>query len=80
MQHKKIGPAVRLRVTHRTGRRLVGWDALFHVVGVYENSASVARIMITVDTAPPSAVADHVIAAVAFACPFAYTVGEFSAV
>jgi hypothetical protein len=27
---------------------------------MYENSASVARIMIMVATAPPSAVADHV--------------------
>jgi hypothetical protein len=36
------------------------WDVLFQVVGMYENSARVARIMMMVATAPPSAVADHV--------------------
>jgi hypothetical protein len=33
---------------------------LFQVVGMYENFARVVRIMMTVATAPPSAVADHV--------------------
>lgn len=34
---------------------------MFHVVGMYENSARVAKIMIMVDTAPPRATALHVI-------------------
>jgi hypothetical protein len=33
---------------------------LFRVVGMYENSANAARIIMTVATAPPSAAADHV--------------------
>ena len=54
-----IEPALRPRVTHKKRGRLVKCDALFHVVGMYEISARVAKIMITEDTAPPSAVADH---------------------
>ena len=54
---------------------------MFHVVGMNENSARVARIMITVDTAPPRAVADHVIAAVGpDAFLGVYTRGELYAV
>jgi len=53
---------VRARVTRRKSNRRVRWDVLFQVVGMYENSARVARIMMIVAIAPPSAVADHVIA------------------
>ena len=53
---------VRPGVTHRKSSRRVRCSELFYVEGVYENSASVAKIMITEDTAPPSAIADHYIA------------------
>jgi hypothetical protein len=60
---KMVGPAVRANVTIRKRRRRERWDVLFQVVGMYENSMSVAKIMMRVATAPPRAVADHVIAA-----------------
>jgi hypothetical protein len=50
---------MRARVMRKSNQR-VRWDVLFQVVGMYENFARVVRIMMTVATAPPSAVADHV--------------------
>jgi hypothetical protein len=57
-----VGPPVTARTMSRKINRVVKCEALFQVVGMYENSASVARIMMSVATAPPSAVADQVIA------------------
>jgi hypothetical protein len=53
---------VTARTTKRKSSRVVRCEALFQVVGMYENSKMVARIMRIVDTAPPSAVADQVMA------------------
>lgn len=52
-----LGLVVRVRVTMRKVTN--GWDALFQVVRMYENSASVARILMIVEL-HSSAVADHV--------------------
>jgi hypothetical protein len=51
---------VRARVTRIKSNRRERWDVSFQFVGMYKNSARVARIVMTVPTAPPSAVADHV--------------------
>jgi hypothetical protein len=76
-----VGPPVSARMTRRNMNRVVRWEALFHVVGIYMNSASVAKSMINVATAPPRAVADQVIAGDGN-CEFggAYTLGELNAV
>jgi hypothetical protein len=53
------GQAARTRVTRRKSNRRGRRDVLFQVVGMYEKSASVAKIMM-VATAALSDVADHV--------------------
>lgn len=54
---------------------------MFHVVGIYENSASVASNMMSVETAPPRATADQVMGADGLALFMgAYTFGELKAV
>lgn len=54
---------MRARITSKKMSLVVRCEALFQVVGIYENSAMVAKIMIPVATAPPRAVADQVIGA-----------------
>ena len=41
----KVGLAVRARATRRKRNRQIRWDALFRVMGMNENFARVARIM-----------------------------------
>ena len=72
---------MRARITRRKIKRVVRWEALFQVVGMYENSAIVASNMMIVDTAPPRATADQVIDAEGLeAFLGAYTLGELNAV
>jgi hypothetical protein len=46
-------------VINKNSKRRERWEVLFQVVGIYENSARVAAIIMIVATAPPSAVTDH---------------------
>ena len=57
---------IRMRSMYYSGDKLlnVRWEVLFHVVGMYENSRRVARIIMVVSTELLSAVADHVMAGV----------------
>jgi hypothetical protein len=55
-----VGPAVRERVARRKSSLRAWCDVLFQVIGMYENSASVARVMVMMATAPLKAVADNV--------------------
>lgn len=72
-----VGPPVRASITSRKINRVVRWEALFQVVGMNENSASVAAIIIDVATAPPNATADQVIGAEGNFFSFGeYTLGE----
>ena len=47
------------RMINRKINRLVRCEVLFQVVGMYENSARVAAIMINEATAPPNAVIEN---------------------
>ena len=59
-----VGPAIVPNVAKRKISRVERWEALCQVVGTRVNSQRVAMIMISVATAPPSAVADQIMAGV----------------
>jgi hypothetical protein len=56
------GPRVRAKTMRRKIMRPPRWALLVQFDWTYENSASVARIMMSDETAPPRATADHRIA------------------